>query len=171
MSANVLKPVTKLVFIRGTVACFDSSRLGAPAMDWYNRSSRHALAASITYRLVLACTVLCTALAPSPAAAQASVNAVPSNLPLERYECIVPYRNGCNAIVRLGETAPDSATRWYGGCRFGLAHGPGIYRMDWTIDGVHSFAISQVDMYYGRSQGPSRSPAALIANGLGSHPG
>lgn len=96
-----------------------------------------------------------------PAAAQANRTPVPSNLPLERYERIVPYRNGCNAIVRLGETPPDSRTRWYGACRFGLAHGPGIYRLDWTIDGVNSFATSSVEMSYGRWQGPPKPGGSL----------
>ncbi|HMJ06805.1 MAG TPA: hypothetical protein VK474_11160 [Chthoniobacterales bacterium] len=68
----------------------------------------------------------------------------------------MPFRNGCNSIVRLGESAPDPGTRWYGGCRFGLAHGNGVYRMDWTIDGVSSSAASPVQMYYGRSQGPPK---------------
>lgn len=95
------------------------------------------------------------------AAAQAGGSAVPSDLPLERYERIVPFRNGCNAILRLGELDPVFETRWYGGCRFGLAHGPGIYRTGWTFNGVQSVSIYPLRMYYGRAEGPPKPGGSL----------
>lgn len=57
-------------------------------------------------------------------AARASASA----LPLAPYERLVPYKNGCNAILRTGETIDETTrqTRWLGACRFGLADGPGL---------------------------------------------
>ena len=157
------EPATQLAFYQWDSSLLSFKSSGDEGRLWtgLTESSRHAFAASTKSGVGFALTVLCTGLAPSPAVGQAGRNPGADQIPLERYERIVQYKNGCNAIVRLGETAPDSQTRWYGGCRFGLAHGKGIYRLDWTIDGLHSFATSPVQMYYGRWQGPPEPGGSL----------
>jgi hypothetical protein len=47
-------------------------------------------------------------------------------IPLLSHEIVVRFKNGCSAIVPNDQSAPYySTTYWYGGCRSGLADGPG----------------------------------------------
>ena len=53
-------------------------------------------------------------------------------IPLAPDEVMLPLKNGCNLITRAGgyDAAGVATMKWFGACRFGLAHGRGYLASD-----------------------------------------
>lgn len=53
-------------------------------------------------------------------------------IPLAPNEVMLPLKNGCNLITRAGgyDAAGVGTMKWFGACRFGLAHGRGYLASD-----------------------------------------
>lgn len=69
-------------------------------------------------------------------------------IPVAPNEQMLPLQNGCNLIVRVGgyDAAGVGRMKWFGACRFGLAHGRGYLASD--ADKSPS-VLSAVSMHWG----------------------
>ncbi len=69
-------------------------------------------------------------------------------IPVAPNEQMLPLKNGCNLIVRVGgyDAAGVGRMKWFGACRFGLAHGRGYLASD--ADKSPS-VLSAVSMHWG----------------------
>ncbi len=105
---------------------------------------------------LLAVSIFASALLAGHAARAQTAPAVAS-FPLAADEQLVPFRNGCNQIVRTGESKAVEYN-WYGSCKFGVADGQGfVVALGKYADGKYHL----VSMKLGR---PSGSPPATSSS-------
>lgn len=93
------------------------------------------------------------------------------SIPLENYQQIVRYKNGCGRLVNDGEVVGSASgsmveqSSWFGACRFGLIHGKGYERYEGQYSNGQYTPLSAS---YGRAnRSPTNFGAYTVSRGEG----